>query len=65
MTTPNGPAPPTEREMLHTIFARYHSHLNPGQLDFTDPQTRAQLALDLGWLIGLASRALPTEPYET
>jgi hypothetical protein len=46
----------TDEEAVSTIGARYLGRFET--LDFMDPETRSQLALDLGMLVGLALRLL-------
>lgn len=41
---------------LNQIVVAYHGNMDT--LDFNDPTTRAQLAFDLGYLIGLCQRLL-------
>lgn len=49
----------SEAGIVRRIFARYHGQFET--LDFTETGCRSQLALDLGFLIGLALRYLPLE----
>lgn len=44
----------SDDEFLDVIFARYRGQFTA--LDFSEDATRSQLALDLGMLIGLATR---------
>ncbi len=44
---------------IHRIMARYYDHLD--DLGIADRDRLAQLALDLGYLIGFAMRSLRSE----
>jgi hypothetical protein len=46
----------SDSERVARIWMRYHGQME--RLDFTDPDTRAQLAFDLGILLGLALKGL-------
>jgi len=49
---------PDEQQRLERIVRRYHGQMDTLELT---PDTRAQLAFDLGWLIGLGMRCQQLE----
>jgi len=52
------PPPKTDSQMVREIFARYYGKFETLTRDAANPDWRAQLALDLGFLLGLCTRLL-------
>ncbi len=50
----------SDEAIIKRIFARYYNHIE--DLGIVDADRRAQLALDLGFLIGFAFRSLSASP---
>lgn len=50
----------SDEAMVKRIFARYYDHIE--DLGIPDSDRRCQLALDLGYLLGIAMRSLKRTP---